>query len=158
MQFEIVEFEDLSGPVAHIYSLLPQGSGRTLLEEFFDENKAYSDELREIYEKIDTMAKYTGCRRDFFKHNEGAAGDGVAALRVGQIRLYCLYYDRTAVIFGSGGYKTPHTRAYQETPALNAKAELVKKIAKAFNKALIDKDIKVEEDGSISGLKLISYD
>ncbi len=104
------------------------------------------------------MAKYTGCRRDFFKHNEGAAGDGVAALRVGQIRLYCLYYDRTAVIFGSGGYKPPHTRAYQETPALNAKAELVKKIAKAFNKALIDKDIKVEEDGSISGLKLISYD
>ena len=56
MQFEIVEFEDLSGPVAHIYSLMPQGSGRTLLEEFFDENKVYSDELREIYEKIDTMA------------------------------------------------------------------------------------------------------
>ncbi len=79
-------------------------------------------------------------------------------MRVGHIRLYCLYYDRTAVIFGSGGYKPPHTRAYQETPALNAKAELVKKIAKAFNKALIDKDIKVEEDGSISGLKLISYD
>ena len=116
MQFEIVEFEDLSGPVAHIYSLLPQGSGRTLLEEFFDENKAYSDELREIYEKIDTMAKYTVVGVIFSSIMRGAAGDGVAALRVGQIRLYCLYYDRTAVIFGSGGYKPPHTRAYQETP------------------------------------------
>ena len=96
------------------------------------------------------MGDKTGCRYEFFKHHEGALADGVAALRVGQIRLYCLYFDRTAVFFGSGGYKSPEIKAYQEDPALNKKAMQMREIASRINKAIIEKDIEIEEDGSLT--------
>ena len=96
------------------------------------------------------MGNDTGCRYEFFKHHEGALADGVAALRAGQIRLYCLYFDRTAVFFGSGGYKSPEIKAYQEDPALNEKATQMREIAARINKAIIDKDIVIEQDGSIT--------
>ena len=93
---------DLSGKMAHIYSVTLKGEEQTLLEQFFDDNAEYEEELNTIYAKLRAMGDKTGCRYEFFKHHEGALADGVAALRVGQIRLYCLYFDRTAVFFGSG--------------------------------------------------------
>ena len=59
MNFDITEMTDLSGEMAHIYSVTLKGEEQTL-------------------------------------------ADGVAALRVGQIRLYCLYFDRTAVLEEDG--------------------------------------------------------
>ena len=106
MNFEITELSDFSGEMAHIYSVTLRGEEQTLLEQFFDDNAEYEAELATIVEKLMVMGNDTGCRYEFFKHHEGALADGVAALRAGQIRLYCLYFDRTAVFFGSGGYKS----------------------------------------------------
>ena len=47
--------------------------------------------------------------------------------------------------FGSGGYKEPEIRAYQENPELNAKVEQMKAIARRINKAIVDKDIEVKK-------------
>ena len=135
MNFEITELSDFSGEMAHIYSVTLRGEEQTLLEQFFDDNAEYEAELATIVEKL---------------LDEGALADGVAALRVGQIRLYCLYFDRTAVFFGSGGYKSPEIKAYQEDPALNEKASQMREIAARINKAIIDKDIVIEQDGSIT--------
>ena len=150
MNFEITELSDFSGEMAHIYSVTLRGEEQTLLEQFFDDNAEYEEELATIVEKLLVMGNDTGCRYEFFKHHEGTLADGVAALRVGQIRLYCLYFDRTAVFFGSGGYKSPEIKAYQEDPALNAKAVQMREIAARINKAIIDKDIVIEQDGSIT--------
>ena len=150
MNFEITELSDFSGEMAHIYSVTLRGEEQTLLEQFFDDNAEYEAELATIVEKLLVMGNDTGCRYEFFKHHEGALADGVAALRVGQIRLYCLYFDRTAVFFGSGGYKSPEIKAYQEDPALNEKATQMREIAARINKAIIDKDIVIEQDGSIT--------
>lgn len=150
MNFEITELSDFSGEMAHIYSVTLKGQEQTLLEQFFDDNAEYKEELTVIVEKLLVMGNDTGCRYEFFKHHEGALADGVAALRVGQIRLYCLYFDRTAVFFGSGGYKSPEIKAYQEDPELNAKAVQMREIAARINKAIIDKDIVIEQDGSIT--------
>ena len=135
MNFEITELSDFSGEMAHIYSVTLKGQEQTLLEQFFDDNAEYREELTVIVEKLLVMGNDTGCRYEFFKHHEGALADGVAALRVGQIRLYCLYFDRTAVFFGSGGYKSPEIKAYQEDPELNAKAVQMREIAARINKA-----------------------
>ena len=137
MNFDITEMTDLSGEMAHIYSVTLKGEEQTLLEQFFEDNAEYEEELKTI-------------AYEFFKHHEGALADGVAALRVGQIRLYCLYFDRTAVFFGSGGYKSPEIKAYQEDPALNEKAMQMREIASRINKAIIEKDIVIEEDGSLT--------
>lgn len=142
--------EELSGSKAHIYSVILEGEETTLLEQFFEENQPHQEELREILNRIIVMGENTGCRRDYFKHDEGKPGDGVAALRVGQLRLYCLYFDNTAVFFGSGGYKPPGIRAYQEDPYLNSKAEQMIRIASHINKAIKDKDIVIEEDGALT--------
>lgn len=150
MNFEITELSDFSGEMAHIYSVTLRGEEQTLLEQFFDDNAEYEAELATIVEKLLVMGNDTGCRYEFFKHYEGALADGVSALRIGHIRLYCLYFDRTAVFFGSGGYKSPEIKAYQEDPALNAKAVQMREIAARINKAIIDKDIVIEQDGSIT--------
>lgn len=150
MGFRITEIEELSGQEAHIYSVTLTGEENTLLEQFFDENSAYEAELNAILEKLQVMAEDTGCLRQYFKHYEGRAGDGVAVLKAGQLRLYCLYFDRTAVFFGSGGYKSPEIHAYQEDPELNKKAEQMKSIAECINRAIRDRDIVIEEDGSIT--------
>jgi hypothetical protein len=150
MDFDIIELADLSGEMAHIYSVTLKGDELTLLEQFFEDNAEYVEELDTIIQKLILMGKETGCRYEFFKHHEGALADGVAAIRVGQIRLYCLYFDRTAVFFGSGGYKSPNVKAYQEDLELNKKAMQMREIAARINKAIIDKDIVIEEDGSLT--------
>ena len=150
MDFDIIELADLSGEMAHIYSVTLKGDELTLLEQFFEDNAEYVEELDTIIQKLILMGKETGCRYEFFKHHEGALADGVAAIRVGQIRLYCLYFDRTAVFFGSGGYKSPNIKAYQEDLELNKKAMQMREIAARINKAIIDKDIVIDEDGSLT--------
>ena len=41
-------------------------------------------------------------------------------------------------------------KAYQEDPALNEKTTQMREIAARINKAIIDKDIVIEQDGSIT--------
>lgn len=145
MNFDIEEIEELSGDAASIYSLTIEGEEKTLLEQFFEENVAYETELNEIADKLSVMGQETGCRWDYFKHNEGSPGDGVAVLKAGRLRLYCLYVDSTIVCFGSGGYKGPEIRAYQEDAELNQKVEQMKAIAKRINKAIVEKDIEIKD-------------
>lgn len=149
MKFKIEEMEDFSGNAASIYSVILEGDETTLLYQFFDENAEYETELKEIFNKLCVMGENTGCRWDYFKHNEGSPGDGVSVLKSGRLRLYCLYVDSTIVCFGSGGYKAPEIRAYQEDAELNSKVEQMKAIAKRINKAIVDKDIEIK-DGKLN--------
>lgn len=149
MDFEIVEMEEFSGEKAHIYSVCLNGCEESLLEQFFEENECYQSELTTIVEKLLVMGKTTGCRRTYFKHNEGTLGDGVAVLKAGQLRLYCLYFDNTAVFFGSGGYKPKEVHAYQEVPELNSKAQQMRQIATVINQKIKDKEWIIDEDGNL---------
>lgn len=66
-----------------------------------------------------------------------------------QMRLYCLRYDNTCIFVGSGGYKPPNVRAYQEHKPLDEKAQEMKRIAACINKAIRDKDFKIMDDGTL---------
>lgn len=149
MNFEIVEIEEFSGDKAKIYSIMLEGDDDTLLDKFFDENQQYEEELEEIAARLLAMRSSTGCRIQFFKEHEGAPGDGVVALWYKRMRLYCLRFDNTCIFIGSGGYKPPDISAYQENPLLNAKAQQMRAIAASINKAIIGKDLKVLEDGTL---------
>lgn len=85
----------------------------------------------------------------FFKENEGALGDGVVAFWYKRMRMYCLRIGSACVILGDGGYKPPEISAYQEDALLNSKAQQMRKIAACINKAIIEKDIRIENDGAI---------
>lgn len=51
---------------------------------------------------------------------------------------------------GDGGYKPPEISAYQEDALLNSKAQQMRKIAARINKAIIERDIRLENDGKIT--------
>lgn len=153
MEFEITEIEGLSGQMAHIYSVTLEGEQQTLLEQFFEENVDHMDELILVRDRIQTMAHYTGCRRNFFKEGEGAWADGVVALKgTGHLRLYGIYFNNTVVLFGSGGYKPEGVRAYEELPMLNAKAQQVREIARELNKRIMNRELRIREDGQLTEL------
>jgi len=142
MKFDITEIEELSGDKASIYSVVIDGQDETLLEQFFNDNEEYKEELKIILSKIKSMANITGCRKCYFKDGEGNLADGVVVLKGRKLRLYGIYFNNTVVLFGSGGYKD--VRAYQDDPSLNYKAEQVKQIANKINKAILDGSIKIE--------------
>ena len=62
--FDITEIADLSGEMAHIYSVTLKGEEQTLLEQFFEDNAEYEEELDTIIQKIILMGKETGYWED----------------------------------------------------------------------------------------------
>ena len=137
--------------MAHIYTIRPNGSDTTLLEDFYSENEAeHAEELSEISNILFQSGHRFGCRETFFKPNEGKPGDGVAALRCGQMRLYCLLIGKVAVVLGSGGYKPPGIDAYQKDEKVNAKAEQMIRYANEINQKIKDRDITIGFDGKLT--------
>lgn len=56
---------------------------------------------------------------------------------------------RMKVYLGMGLLHCGITAAYQEDPLLNAKAQQMKAIAACINKAIIEKDLMINDDGTI---------
>ena len=46
MNFDIVDIEEFSGRMAKIYSIMLDGDEDTLLDQFFEENQQYEEELK----------------------------------------------------------------------------------------------------------------
>ena len=150
MNFEIREVRNLTGAKARVYSVILDGEENTLLEQFFNENVEYIDDLKKVLYKIHVMAHDTGCRKSYFKEGEGAWADGMVALRgTGHLRLYSIYFHDAVILFGSGGHKPPGVAAYEDYPPLNAKAQQMRTIAKGIYRMIREKELKVHEDGTL---------
>lgn len=158
MKFEIVNIDEFSGGMAQIYSIMFEDDDMTLMDHFFDDNAQYAKELEEMAVKLESMGNHTGCRVQFFKENEGALGDGVVAFWNNRMRLYCLRIGSACIILGDGGYKPPEISAYQEDEVLNSKAQQMRKIAACINKAIMNKDLIIEEDGKITTTDFIELE
>ena len=74
------------------------------------------------------------------------------------MRLYCLRIGSACIILGDGGYKPPEISAYQEDEVLNSKAQQMRKIAACINKAIMNKDLIIEEDGKITTTDFIELE
>ena len=116
----------------------------------------YEEDLTKILDKMMVRANQTGCKKDFFKEGEGVWADGVVALAAGKLRLYGMYFNNMVVLFGAGGYKD--VRAYQDDPQLNARAEQMKRIASEINKAIRERTIRVNDDGTLNTEDFEQYD
>ena len=136
--------------MAQIYSVMFENDDMTLMDHFFEDNALHEEELKEMAKKLISMGKSTGCRIQFFKENEGAPGDGLVAFWYKRMRMYCLRIGSACIILGDGGYKPPEISAYQEDALLNSKAQQMRKIAARINKAIIERDIRLENDGKIT--------
>ena len=157
-KIELVELEEFDPAMGHIYSVTVDDSDETLYDLFLEENKAdYRLELAEIITKLKTMSSKTGFTDNYFKLNEGTLGDGVCAITdlKGKLRLYCIRFGNILLVLGGGGPKSKLIRALQEDPKLLIENNNVRLISAAMAKALREKELRIEEDGSIFGNETI---
>lgn len=158
VRFELVELEEFRCGAGRVYSVAVDDEGCTLYDRFLKENEDESkEELVEIMTKLNTMSGKTGFTDTFFKQNEGRPGDGICAITdlKGKLRLYCIRFGNILLVLGGGGPKI--TRTYQEDPKLLSENLLLRSVSDAMVEAIKEKDIRIEEDGSLSGDLTIEY-
>lgn len=157
-KIELVELEEFRCGAGRVYSVAVDDTEETLYDRFLEENKQeYKEELVEIMTKLNTMSGKTGFTDTFFKLNEGKPGDGICAITdwKGKLRLYCIRFGNILLVLGGGGPKT--TRTYQEAPKLLSENLLLRSVSDVMAEAIKEKDIKIEEDGSLSGNLVIEF-
>ena len=156
MGFRIVEIEELSGPYCKIYSIAYDGKGGDMLfDDFLDRmDEDYPDEVEDIWNKLQFMADEGGARLQFFRENEGLPGDGVVALLKESgftLRLYAIRYGTVLLILGSGGYKDPSIKAWQDDEILRTHALEIEKISALITERIKNREIKICDDGTLEG-------
>lgn len=157
-KIELVELEEFDNTMGHIYSVVVDDSDKTLFDFFLEENDSdYRQPLAEIITKLNTMASMTGFTDNYFKLNEGKPGDGVCAVTdlKGKLRLYCIRFGNILLVLGGGGFKSKQIRAFQEDPKLLSENFKVREVSDVIAKAIKEKDLWIEDDGSLSGKRII---
>jgi hypothetical protein len=148
MDYKIVKLDEFSGECASIYSIFDIEKEKTLFDIFLSENKSlFLSELNDILIRLTTIGKETGAREVYFKHFEGAYGDGICALYDSpdrKLRLYCIRYGTTLLILGGGGPKK--TRALQDDPKLKKENYTLRQIVKDIKSRIDDGDLTFSKD------------
>ena len=155
VKYRIIELENFSGPRGAVYSVILDGSSKTLFDLFLEENKVqYRKELRSIIDRIRVIGLKTGAREQFFKIYEGKPGDGVCALYDEEdslLRLYCIRYASIAIILGGGGPKLKEISAWQEDKKLSEEVNILTEISKDISRRILNKELEWSYDGRLIG-------
>ena len=159
-KIELVELDEFNCGAGHIYSVAVDDADETLYDLFLEENvMEHRSELEEIVHKLNLMSTRTGFTDNYFKLNEGKPGDGVCAITdfKGKLRLYCIRFGNILLVLGGGGPKPKTIRAYEEDPKLFSENLIIRAVSDAMSKAIREKDITIEENGSLSGTEIIEF-
>ena len=147
MKLRIIKLRRLSGPKLTVYTLLDIEKKMSLFENFLIENKLYTIEIKDILQRIRSMANRTGAEEHFFKLHEGNPGDSVIALYDHpdkHLRLYCIRLHKGIIILGGGGPKK--VRALQEDEKLNYENKILRLVAKELDKRIKEGEINFSDD------------
>lgn len=157
MNYEIVEMTALSGKMAKVYSIIPEGEETTLFEQFIETHQAaFRAEIKEILSRLKQIGQTTGAREGFFKHEGNRTfvrqhGKFVWALyddEAKNLRLYCIRFGTVAIILGGGGYKAKSVIKWQEDENLTFEVERIMAYAISISKQLKSGDLYWSADGS----------
>tara|TARA_R110000868_G_scaffold123126_3_gene326275 strand:- start:1198 stop:1683 length:486 start_codon:yes stop_codon:yes gene_type:complete len=149
MKCTLVRLEQLSGNEATVYSVLLDDEQKNLYQVFLEENLiSFRSEVIDINGRLKTIGQL-GAREGFFKLKEGVPGDGVCALYdedESNLRLYCIRYGNDIVILGGGGEKPKEISALQESPKLTTENDTMRKLSKAIQEKIKEREIKFSAD------------
>jgi putative component of toxin-antitoxin plasmid stabilization module len=158
----LVEIDELTGEKLKIYSILVEGDeegGYSLFDRFLEENSTeFEDEVVDITNRIEVMARHTGIRDDFVKSDEGKLGDGIYALYDkpnSNLRLYFIRFGNIAIVLGNGGHKPKSIRSLQENPILKDANYFLRKVSAALNAAVREGSLSISDEGLESNTDFI---
>lgn len=143
MNFELIKIQTLSGSETSIYTVRLQGQQDTLFNLFLAKYMAsHSAAIQKIVARLHTIGKVEGAREQYFKLKEGRPGDLVCALYddpEAELRLYGIRYGKETIIIGSGGYKPPEIKAWQDDLTLKTHAEEMIGVSAAIYKRMSER-------------------
>lgn len=147
MKCKIIKIQKLSGSKTSIYTVILGDEQETLFDKFLRENSTeFKEEVKDIVSRLRSIAINHGAREQYFKHREGALGDGVCALYDdldSNLRLYCIRYGQELVVLGGGGFKSKSIRALQEDPKLKKENYFLRGLSnKRITERIKDRDIR----------------
>lgn len=124
--FNIVELENLSGPMANICSVKYEDSEQCEFESLIEFNlKDYKLIVSEIIRRLDRVGNTTGVQSSFFEFK--VAPDVYVLKDTENLRVFCIIKQNNIIILGGGGSKL--TSAYQDDPNINEPFEEIQKIS-----------------------------
>lgn len=147
MNFTLIKRKQISGNKASVYSVRLD-DGTNLFDQFLSEHhNDYGKDVKDILQRIRTMASKTGAQEHFFKTREGNPGDGVCALYdtpYKHLRLYCIRMGNAVIILGGGGPKS--TQTLQEDPKLKKENYLLRDISQYITENMNTRIVQFSDD------------
>lgn len=151
MKFSLVELEELTGERLKVYSIIVEEEELTSYDKFLEENiEDYKEEVEDIMDRIEVMAKHTGLRDDFVRPGEGNLGDGIHALYdkpESNLRLYFIRFGNIAIVLGGGGPKAKTIRRFQDDPKLTTENYFLRRVSAVLSEAVQDGSLSVTDEG-----------
>lgn len=150
----MVEIEELSGEKLKVYSIITEDDEEddyTLFDRFIEANSVkFKQEVEDITNRIEVIARYTGLRDDYIKAGEGNLGDGIYALYDkpdSNLRLYFIRYGNVAIVLGGGGQKPKSIRRLQENPQLKDANYFLRKVSAVLADAVREGSLSISDEG-----------
>ncbi len=151
MKISLVELEELTGEKIRVYSLIIGEDDLTIYDRFLEENQEqFENEVVDITNRIEVIAKHTGLRDDFIKQGEGELGDGIHAFYdkpESNLRLYFIRFGNVAIVLGGGGHKVKSIRRLQDDPKLKDENYFLRKVSVILTDAVREGTLSITESG-----------
>jgi hypothetical protein len=151
VKFSLVELEELTGEKIKVYSIIIEEEELTIYDKFLDENQdQFQEEVIDITNRIEVIAKYIGLRDDFIKQGEGELGDGIHAFYdkpESKLRLYFIRFGNVAIVLGGGGNKPKTIRRFQDDPKLKDENYFLRKVSVILAEAVREGTLFITDQG-----------
>jgi len=146
-----VELDELTGEKIRVYSLIIGEDDLTIYDRFLEENQEqFEEEVVDITNRIEVIARHTGLRDDFIKTGEGELADGIHAFYDkpdSNLRLYFIRFGNVAIVLGGGGHKPKTIRRLQDDPKLKEENYFLRKVSAILAEAVREGTLSITEDG-----------
>ena len=153
MKFSIINIEPLSGTKAKVYSVKFEEKYASELVIFVHKfHDTHPQIIDEAIQRIRLIAQREGFQNSFFRRECSETHNVFRLFETKDIRLYCIKFDTTLLLFGSGGIKKNKEKKLKDNPYLEKEVKKLQKIEDAINKRIKSGELSITSEGFIGNL------
>ena len=153
MKFSIINIEPLSGTKAKVHSVKFEEKYASELTIFVHKfHDTHPQIVDEAIQRIRLIAQREGIQDSFFRRECSETHNIFRLLETKDIRLYCIKFDTTLLLFGSGGIKKNKENKLKDNPYLEKEVKKLQKVEDAINKRIKSGELSITSEGFIGNL------